>query len=712
MTPRDAQRRIEKLRHEINRYRYAYHVLDKSLISDEALDSLKNELFKLEQQFPQFITPDSPTQRVAGKPLPKFKKVAREGRRRMSSLEDAFSEDDVRAWRERLENYLGRSIAAPLYCDIKMDGLAIELVYENGVLVQGSTRGDGFTGEDVTQNIKTIEAIPLRLDGSTIRHAHGGTSSEPQSNSEQSRTTDSPRGGSAPKELFVRGEVFLTKKEFARINKEQMKKGLKSYANPRNVAAGAIRQLDPNVSASRKLDFFAYGIVGRNEEEGAYLERYSSHSAEYEALNAFGIKTNPHGKSVRTLEEVFAFHAAVKKLREKLPYEIDGIVVTADNTRIYRDAGIIGKAPRAAVAYKFSPREATTVVEDIKVQVGRTGVLTPVAVMRPVEVGGVTITHATLHNGDEVARLGLKIGDTVIVSRAGDVIPQVVKVLKELRTGREKEFRMLSKCPVDGSPVVRDGALYRCSSPTCGAKHREALYHFVSRGAFNIEGLGAKIIDRFLDEGLIVDAADIFTLKKGDIETLERFGEKSAENIVKEVEEKRRVALPRFLFALGILHVGEETGRVLAEYVAGRKRVMKPTDVVDALRGVSAEMLQEIPDVGPKVAASIHEWFREPRNVKLIERLEKAGVVIEPYVARSHTGELAGKSFVLTGTLESMSREAAKEKIRAQGGNVTELVSKKTDYVVAGAESGSKYGKAKKLGVAILEEREFLKMIS
>ncbi len=705
MTTQDAKRRIGKLKHEINRYRYAYHVRDKSLISDEALDSLKKELFDLEQQFPQFITPDSPTQRVAGKPLPEFKKVTREGRRRMNSLEDAFSEEDMKAWLERLENVLrsnkkqiksnesrildsnavkfGRhSSVSAFYCDLKMDGLAVELIYRDGVFVQGSTRGDGFTGEDVTQNLKTIEAIPLRLEGS------------------------------APPELFVRGEVFLTKKEFARINKEQEKAGEKQYANPRNVAAGAIRQLDPSISASRKLDFFAYGIAGRDGEESEYLKHYPSHSAEYAALNKFGIKTNPHGKSVRTLEEAFAFHETVKKLREKLPYEIDGIVVTLDDNKIYAQAGIIGKAPRAAVAYKFSPREATTVVEDVKVQVGRTGVLTPVAVLRPVEVGGVTITHATLHNADEVARLGLKIGDTVIVSRAGDVIPQVVKVLTALRTGKEKEFKMPSRCPVDGSPVVRDGVAYRCASPTCGAKHREALYHFVARGAFNIEGLGAKIIDRFLDEGLITDAADIFTLEKGDIAVLERFGEKSAENIVREVEKKKKVSLPRFLFALGILHVGEETANVLASVsIKEQGASIKPADILKVFHRMTPDDLQEIPDVGPKVAASIHEWFREPRNVKLIERLDKAGVQIESHKSSVISHRLSGKTFVLTGTLASMSRQAAKEKIRALGGDVAESVSKKTDYVVAGAEPGSKYEKAKELGITILGEKEFLKLL-
>ncbi len=690
--------RVQKLREEINKARYAYHVLDQSLFSDGVLDSLKKELFDLEQQFPELITPDSPTQRVGGKPLPEFQKVVREGRPRMNSLEDAFSEADVRAWYERLQKYLGTknkeqrtkgSLSHTFYCDLKMDGLAVELVYRNGIFVQGSTRGDGFVGEDITKNLKTIEAIPLRLDGST--------------NSPQVEMS---------KELIVRGEAFMTKKEFMRINKEQEKKSEKQYANPRNVAAGSIRQLDPTITANRKLDFFAYGIIGREGRDEEFLKHYPRRSAEYKVLAGFGFKTNPYGKVVRSLEEIFAFHAEAAKLREKLPYEIDGIVVTVDDNRLYREAGIIGKAPRASVAYKFSPREATTVVEDIQVQVGRTGVLTPVAVMRPVQVGGVTITHATLHNEDEIRRLGLKIGDTVIVNRAGDVIPQVTKVLAELRTAKEKEFAMPTRCPVDGSKVVRDGVAYRCSNPQCGARHREALYHFVARGGFDIEGLGPKILDRFLDEGLIADAADIFTLKKGDIEVLSGFGEKSAENIVAEVARKRTIVLPRFLFALGILHVGEETARVLAEQMAsGKEQITKSTGVLKIFQKLTLEELQEIPDIGPKVAQSIYDWFLEKRNVKFLERLEKAGVQIQSYKSSVISHTLAGKTFVLTGTLETMSREAAKEKIRALGGSTAELVSRKTDYVVAGAEPGSKLEKARNLGVKILGEKELLRIL-
>jgi len=694
---KEAKQRVQKLRAEINRARYAYHVLDRDLLSEEVLDSLKKELFDLEQQFPELITPDSPTQRVGGAPLPEFKKVVREGRRRMNSLNDAFSEEDMRAWHERLENFLERNVPGPFYCDLKMDGLAVELVYEHGVFVQGSTRGDGFVGEDITQNLRTIEAIPLRLEGST----------------------GSPHGGKYPAQLVVRGEAFMTTKEFERINKEQANKGGKLYANPRNVAAGSIRQLDPKITASRKLDFFAYSIVGNEGEDTQFLKQFPTQSSEYKALRAFGIKTNPHGKVVKTLEEVFAFHEEAKKKREKLSYEIDGIVVTVDDNKTSMEAGIIGKAPRASIAYKFSPKETTTVVEDIHVQVGRTGTLTPVAVMRPVQVGGVTIAHATLHNEDEIRRLGLKIGDIVIVSRAGDVIPQVTKVLTELRTGKEKEFEMPAKCPVDGSKVIRDGVAYRCSNPNCGARHREALYHLVARGGFNIEGLGPKIIDRLLDEGLIADAADIFTLEKGDIEVLSGFGEKSAENIVEEVKRRKVTSLPRFLFALGILHVGEETGILLAEEIskslptgqAGKTQVSKPTHVFKAFQGMSLEDLQEIQDIGPKVAQSIYDWFRESRNVRFLERMEEAGVRIEKYEVRAVSGKFSGKTFVLTGTLETMSREAAKERIRNLGGDIAESVSKKTDYVVVGAEPGSKYEKAKRLGVKILEEKEFLKFL-
>ena len=674
VTKQEAKERIAYLKKTINRHRYLYHVLDKQEISEEALDSLKKELFDIEAEFPDLITSDSPTQRVAGKPLAQFKKV--EHKTRMVSLNDAFSEEDVRAWLERLGNYLESEGVTKrpheFYCDLKMDGLAMELTYEDGVFVHGATRGDGLVGEDVTQNLKTIEAIPLRLEGG------------------------------APARLAVRGEAFLTKKEFERINKEQKKKGEKPYANPRNVAAGSIRQLDPKITAARKLDFFAWGELGT----------YKTREDEYRALRGHGFKVNPGSHKVSSLQEVFSFHAKWAKERERLPYEIDGVVVFVNDKALFDAAGVIGKAPRAAIAYKFSPREATTVVEDIKIQVGRTGTLTPVAVMRPVAVGGITITHASLHNADEIERLGLRVGDTVIVSRAGDVIPQVVKVLEELRTGKEKQFRMPARCPVDGSKVIRGGVAYRCSNKNCGAVNRESLYHFVSRGALNIEGMGPKIIDRFLDEGLISDAADIFFLKEGDIAALERFGEKSAENIVREIESKKSVPLARFIYALGILHVGEETANVLAKELLGGERFTKPRELLQFMQAVSAERLQSVNDIGPKVAESIFKWFREARHANLLGKLEKAGVRIEYQISNIKNQKLQGEIFVLTGGLETISREEAKEKVRALGGEISESVSKKTSYVVAGSEPGSKFAKAQKLGIKILNEKDFLRLIS
>ncbi len=684
MDKKAAKERIEKLRAAINKYRYSYHVLDKSEISEEALDALKKELFDLEQQFSDLITPDSPTQRVAGEPLAEFKKVKHVVK--MISLNDAFSEEDVRDWMERMKNYLGQEVKSDFYCDLKMDGLAVELVYENGLFVQGSTRGDGEVGEDITQNLKTIEAIPLRLEVVS-------------------------RESLVPSRLVVRGEVFLTTKEFNRINKEQEKNGEKVYANPRNLVAGSIRQLDPKIAASRKLNFYAYAISGEGEQ---YLKDYPTHDSEYETLREFGIAPNPDGRVVNSLEGIFKFHTEVGKKRDKLAYEIDGVVVSVNDKKLYNRLGVVGKAPRGAVAYKFSPKEATTIVEDIKVQVGRTGALTPVAELKPVEVGGVTVSHATLHNADEIDRLGLKIGDTVIISRAGDVIPKVNGVLKELRTGKEKAFKMPAKCPVDDSPVVRDGVAYKCSNKNCGARQREFLYHFVSGNGFNIEGLGPKILDRFMDEGLISDAADIFTLKKGDIEVLERFGEKSAENIVKEIEERKKIPIEKFIYALGIIHVGEETARLLAQRLTtnDKRHLTKPAEVLEVFEKMNQEDLQEIQDIGPAVAKSIFDSFRDKRHRELIEKLDRAGVVLETKNLEVKGKKLAGKTFVLTGTMEGMSREEAKEKIRALGGDVSESVSKKTSYVVAGAEPGSKLDKARKLGVKVLSEKQFLELLS
>ncbi|MBI2591559.1 MAG: NAD-dependent DNA ligase LigA [Candidatus Brennerbacteria bacterium] len=720
MNLQEAKKRIEKLKAEINRYRHAYHVLDKSLISDEALDSLKKELFDLEQQFPDLITSDSPTQRVGGEPLKYFKKVRHESA--MLSFNDAFSEDDMREWLKRLENYLGRSVNQEFYCELKIDGLAIELIYEKGVLVEGSTRGDGIVGEDVTQNLKTIEAIPIKLNGESDKR---------QMISDKRQAASGKQYGGEknilhvafPSKLVVRGEVFLTKKEFDRINKEQGEKGEKIYANPRNVAAGSIRQLNPKITAGRKLDSFQYDIALL--AEALAKEGIQNHNEEHEILKSFGFKTNPHNRLVHSLKEVFEFRDYWEKHRDKLPYEIDGIVVILNDNEDFEAGGVVGKAPRAAIAYKFSAREATTVIQNITVNVGRTGALTPVAELKPVKVGGITISHASLHNYDEIQRLGLKIGDTAVVSRAGDVIPKIIKVLKELRIGNEKDFKMPFHCPVDGSAVIKDGAIHRCSNKRCGARLREQLYHFVSRMAFDIRGLGPKIIDRFIDEGLISDAADIFTLKEGDIAVLERFGEKSAQNIINDIASRKIISLPRFIYALGILHVGEETAALLArsimENVKRNKESLTISDIFSYFRHLTLDNLQEIKDIGPAIAQSIYDWFHEKRNLNLLKKLEKVGVTIETtkLKASAEGGSASGgksyklktKTFVLTGSLKSMPREQAKEKIREFGGDTAESVSNKTSFLVAGSEPGSKLDKARKLGVNVINEKDFLEML-
>src|SRR3989344_227004 len=659
-----AKNRIKKLRVVINHYRYLYHVLNRSKISDEALDSLKKELFDLEQKYPDLVTPDSPTQRVEGRPADKFGKI--EHVSRMYSLNDAFSEEDIHDWIKRLEN-VGIKNLDEFYCDLKMDGLAVALIYENGLFVVGSTRGDGLIGENITQNLKTIEAIPLGLEGAKI-----------------------------PDKLVVRGEVFLTRKELERINREQKKKGEKSYANPRNVAAGSIRQLDPKITASRSLDFYAYSLV----EE---TEKYPTKDAEHKALRDFGIKTNPHGKVAESIDEVIKFREKWEKERGGLDYEIDGVVVTVNAKRLFKRAGTVGKAPRGAVAYKFSPKEAQTVIEDIVVQVGRTGTLTPVAVLRPVNIGGVTVSRATLHNIDEIKRLGIKLGDTVIVGRAGDVIPDVRQVVKELRTGKEKEFRMPIKCPVCDSQVeqISGQVAFKCSNKNCPAIKREALYHFVSRKAFDIEGIGPKIIDQLMEAGLIRNAADFFILEKDDLLNLERFAEKLAQNTVTAIQAKKRVVLDKFIYSLGIEHVGEETALTLA-------RKFKK---LDRIKGADLEELQNISDVGPVVAKSVYDWFHGAYNQKLLERFREVGVQILEEKITKESVKLLGKTFVITGSLESMTRDEAKERVRDLGGDIASSVSRETDYVVVGLEPGSKLAKAQKLGVKVIDEKEFLEIL-
>jgi len=649
----------------INYHRYIYHVLDKQEISESALDSLKKELFDLEQEYPDLVTSDSPTQRVGGGPLKKFKKFKHP--MRMHSFNDAFNEQDMQDWEDRFSKLINNPLKDGYYCELKLDGLAIELVYEDGVLITGATRGDGIIGEDVTENLKTVDAIPLNLNESKIK---------------------------VPKELIVRGEVFLSLKDFKRINKEQEKKGLKTYANPRNLAAGSIRQLDPKVTASRKLDSFAYSLVTDLSQK--------THEEEHELLKKFGFKTNPHNKSEKDLKGVQKFRDKWEKSKEKLEYEIDGVVAIVNNENKFNSLGVVGKAPRAAIAYKFSPAEAKTTVEDIIVQVGRTGVLTPVAVLEPVEIGGVTVSRATLHNLDEIRRLDVKIGDTVIVGRAGDVIPDIRKVIKDLRTGKEKEFHMPKKCPVCGGKIVKipGQVAYRCSNRKCPAIKREGIYHFVSRGAFNIEGVGPKIVDQLIEAALIRNAADLFFLKKDDLLNLPRFAEKSAQNTVDSIQGSKEIPFHKFIFALGIANVGIETAMDLT----------RKFGTLDRLAKASEENLVDIKDIGEVVAKSIHEWFEDGYNQKLLAKLEKAGVKSEPVKVRK-SSKLKDKTFVFTGSLDTISREDAEERVRELGGDPASAVSKATDYVVVGEDPGSKYDKAKKLGIKIIDEKEFLRSV-
>ena len=677
----EAKQRIEKLKAVINHHRYFYHVLDKQEISDSALDSLKKELFDLEQQFPELVTVDSPTQRVGGKPLKEFKKIKHS--QRMLSFNDAFSKEDMDDWQERFLKLLPESEKGKVdyYCELKIDGLAIELIYENGFLKTGSTRGDGTVGEDITENLKTVEAIPLTINDK--------------------------------RKIIIRGEVFVTKKVFERLNKEQKEKGLPVYANPRNIAAGSVRQLDPKVTSSRKLDSFVYDLL--DDISG------QTHEEKHKILKNLGFKTNKHNKYCKNLEEVLQFREYWKKQRLKLDYEIDGVVVLINNNKIFEKLGVVGKAPRGGIAFKFPQAEAVTKVLDIKVQVGRTGAMTPVAILEPVQVTGITITRATLHNEDEINRLGLKIGDTVVVARAGDVIPDIIKVLPELRNGKEKLFKMPEKCPSCGTRLCQgypgqakagEGVILRCPNKNCFAQKRRNFYHFVSRSAFNIDGLGPKIIDKLIDAGLVSDPADLFDLKEGDILVGEKdlprrmtgFAEKSAENLIKSIHSsdggKKEITLAKFIYALGIRNIGEETAIDLAKHFGS----------ISKIKTAKLEEFDSILDIGPVVAKSIYEWFQDKENIIFLDKLEKA-VKIESSKLQISSSKLKGKSFVLTGSLETMSREEAKNKIRELGGEISGSVSSKTSYVVAGAEPGSKAEKAQKLGVKLISEKELLKML-
>ena len=662
MTKQQAKQRIEKLKKVINRHRYLYHVLNRQEVSDAVLDSLKHELYKLEQQYPEFITPDSPTQRVAGNVSKGFKKVSH--KIPMLSIEDVFSEKELRHWEAYLKR-LEPNSKWDYFAELKIDGFGISLIYKDGIFVCGSTRGDGRVGEDVTQNLKTIESIPLKL-----RKTLTG-------------------------EVEIRGEVYMEKDAFEKFNAKLKKQGKKTYANPRNLAAGSIRQLDPKLAASRPLKFLAYDVITDLGQK--------KHSDEHQILPLLGFKTN-QGKVCRTLFQVVEYWREVAKKRDALPFQIDGLVINVNNNILFQKFGIAGKSPRGARAFKFSPKQATTKIKDIVIQVGRTGNITPVAILEPIEIGGTVISRATLHNEDQIKKLEVKIGDTVIVERAGDVIPAVVKVIRELRTGKEKTFVFPRQCPVCGAYLARqgDGVICRCPNQNCEARKRKSLSHFVSKKAFDIEGLGHEILAQLIDENLISRVSDIFELKEGDLILLERFAEKSSRNLIVAIQKSKKISLSRFLYALGIRQVGEETAVDLANYFG----------CLTKLSNATKQEMEQLQDIGPKTAESIYQWFHNKRNLKLLYDLEDTGIkIINPEKKSKRPEKLNAKTFVFTGSLESITRDQAKEKVRFLGGEVSESVSEKTNYIVVGKESGSKLDKAKKLGIKIINEEEFLKMI-
>jgi len=657
--PSSIQERIHTLRKAINRHRYLYHVLDKQEISDAALDSLKRELEQLEASHPELITPDSPTQRVAGEPLPKFEKVTHTVPQ--WSFNDAFTAEDMYAFDERVRKVLGTSDYSYV-CELKIDGFKVVLTYKEGKLITAATRGNGVVGEDVTANVRTIESVPLILE--------------------------------QPDTVIVEGEVWLSKKEFERLNKTQKKEGKELYANPRNVAAGTIRQLDPRLVAERKLDTFIYDIAQSTQGEP------STQGEELALLQTLGFKVNKHFVHCDDIKAVVTFYKKWMNRARREPYGIDGVVVKV-NERVHQETlGYTGKAPRFAIAFKFPAQQATTVVEDIILQIGRTGVVTPVSVLRPVLIDGSTVSRATLHNEDEITRLDVRVGDTVILQKAGDIIPDIVSVLTELRTGKEKKFTFPRTIPECG-PIERipGEAAYRCVNKNSGAALRRKLHHFAGKHAFDIEGLGPKIIDTLMDAGLVSRFPDIFLLTEGDIIDLPKFGELSAKNLIAAINERRTISLSRFLIALSIPQVGEETAEDIAEQYGSLAHIQK----------ASEEDLQTVSGIGDVVAHEIYTWFRDAQNEALVEDLLTQ--VHIRHVATKKRGPLTGKTFVFTGTLSQLTRDEAKALAKEQGAVVSESVSSNTTYVVAGENAGSKRTEGERLGVPILSEEQFLTML-
>ncbi len=675
MNKSQAQERIKKLRDLINNYRYHYHVLDESIMSEAAADSLKHELSKLEADYPELITSNSPTQRVAGQPLPGFKQVQHSSR--MLSLNDVFGREELEAWITRIQK-LAPGQKLEFFVDLKMDGLACALIYQDGKYSQAITRGDGFVGEDVTANVATIESVPLEL-----RH--------PDS---KNRTTNKFLEGRTE----VRGEIIMFKKDFAALNAARTKKGLPLFANPRNLAAGTIRQLDPKLTAARPLGFRAYDLMPGDSAQ------VSTYGYAYETLRALGIPANSQAKIFHTAEDIMKFAKTWDKRRQQLPFNTDGLVIKLNDRALYSRLGVVGKAPRGAVAYKYAAEEATTVVKDIVISLGRTGAATPVAVFDPVVVAGTTVQHASLHNSDEIERKDIRVGDTVVIFKAGDIIPQVLRVIKELRPKSAKSFNMAAEVrrqyPELAFVRPTGEAVYRVKGATGSLLLKKGLEHFASKSALDIDGLGEKNVVALVDAKLVRDLADIYTLTKDQVIGLERFADLSATNLINGITATKQPPLPRFIYGLGIRHVGAQTAIDLVEHFGS----------IEKLSQATLDELMDVEGIGDVVAESILGWFADEDNVKLLTKFKRLGV--KPVYQSHSLGPLAGKSFVITGTLEALEREDAADKIRALGGTFQSSVAKDTNYLVVGQNVGeAKLAKAKKLGTKQISEKELLKLL-
>ena len=675
------QTEIESLRDEIRHHEYRYYVLDDPEISDADFDRLMNELKKLETAHPELITPDSPTQRVGGKPREGFVKVPHSVA--MLSLDNAYNEEELRNWERRVHELTGQK-DVEYVCELKLDGMSLALRYESGKLVRGITRGDGSTGEDVTANVRTVRSIPLSIPVDKLKKA------------------------GIPPDFEVRGEMLMPIASFKKMNEEREKHGLSLFANPRNATAGTVRQLEPSITAQRRLDYFAYILIAAGYGGTGVVARSSqAHGNQWEvleALDAAGFKVNPRRALAESFDEIWKFIGQWEEKRESLPYEIDGVVIKVNNTALQNELGFTGKAPRWAIAYKYAARSGITQIENIHVQVGRTGKLTPVAELKPVPIGGTTVSRATLHNMDEIERLGVKIGDWVEVERGGDVIPKVTRVIDDAKHPRgHKSFHMPEHCPVCGGHVVRaEGeADHRCVNQKCPAKLRESILHFASRGVMNIDGMGDALVNQLTDRGMVKDIADIYKLTKDKLLSLERMGDKSAQNVLDEIENSKKLPLERVIYGLGIRFVGERTAQFLAEHFGS----------LSAIETASEEELQQVEEVGPRIAKSIVEFFAEPKNRELVEELRAAGLQLKGKRKERGT-KLAGKIFVLTGSLANYTRDEAKKLIEDAGGKVAGSVSKKTDYVIAGSDAGSKLDKAKELGVTVVDEQGMVDLLN